>query len=367
MTTTPTAVSTPPATAASGAGSRAEAFAVKTMRVRQVRWEADGVISIELTMADGSPAPAWEPGAHIDVVLPSGLVRQYSLCGDPDDRSCLKVAVLREDRGRGGSRELHETQLVGKTLDIRGPRNHFRLRDADEYLLIAGGIGITPILTMLRHLDADGAAYKLVYGGRSRRTMAFLDELSDHGGVEVIAEDESGLPDLDAILDATSPGTEVWCCGPEGLLRAVEAAGRARGIPVHVERFGTQGPPKSRPVLGLAPTADSVEAAPAGDGAATGAAGDAEAADGAFQVELRQSGLTVDVDPDRSILEVVREHLPAVMSSCEEGFCGACETVVLEGVPDHRDDVLSDDERAANETMMICVSRACSKRLVLDL
>ena len=363
MTITPTAAGSAAASTPAGGSSRAESFAVKTMRVRQVRWEAEGVISIELVMADGSPAPAWEPGAHVDVVLPSGLVRQYSLCGDPADRSCLKVAVLRDANGRGGSRELHETPLVGRTLEIRGPRNHFKLGEADEYLLIAGGIGITPILTMLRHLDSDGAAYKLVYGGRSRSTMAFLDELAAYGGVEVVAEDESGLPDLDAVLDAASPGTEVWCCGPEGLLRAVEAAGKARGIPVHVERFGTQGPPRPR-------TSAPVSAA----GAATEVAGSdgvpangATVADGAFQVELRQSGMTLDVDPDRTILEVVREHIPTVISSCEEGFCGACETVVVDGIPDHRDDVLSDDERAANETMMICVSRACSKRLVLDL
>lgn len=351
-----TAVATSPTAARSD-----DRFAVREMRVRQVRWEADGVVSIELVCADGSPAPEWTPGSHIDLVLPSGLVRQYSLCGDPNDRSCLKVAVLREPHGRGGSRELHDSVLVGRTIGIRGPRNHFKLRDADEYLLIAGGIGITPILTMLRHIDREGAAYRLVYGGRSRATMAFLDELRGYGGVDVVPQDELGLPDLDAILDSAMPGTEVWCCGPEGLLRAVEAAGKARGIPVHVERFGTQGPPKE-------PTARSGPAAtPTAPGDEPADEQTATVADDTFQVRLQRSGITIDVDPDRTILDAVREHLPEVISSCEEGFCGACETRVIEGLPDHRDQVLDDTERAANESMMICVSRACSKKLVLDL
>jgi len=353
-----TTVAVPPTLAATD-----DPFAVREMLVRQVRWEADGVISVELACPDGSPVPAWTPGSHIDVVLPSGLVRQYSLCGDPADRSCLKVAVLREAQGRGGSRELHDSPLVGRTIGIRGPRNHFKLREADEYLLIAGGIGITPILTMLRHVDRDGAAYRLVYGGRTRATMAFLDELARYGGVDIVPQDERGLPDLDALLDSASPGTEVWCCGPEGLLRAVEAAGRARGIPVHVERFGTQAPPKQ-------PTAAPSQA-PGGDlvGDAAGDAGGTSqaTAQASFQVELRRSGITIDVDPDRTILDSVREHLPQVISSCEEGFCGACETRVIDGIPDHRDQVLDDTERAAGESMMICVSRSCSKRLVLDL
>jgi len=354
-------------TAPAGPAGAADRYTLREMRVRQVRWEADGVVSLELTCVDGSPAPEWTPGSHVDLVLPSGLVRQYSLCSDPADRSCLKVAVLRDAHGRGGSREVHETPLVGRTVGIRGPRNHFKLRDADEYLLIAGGIGITPVLTMARELDAQGAAWRLVYGGRSRATMAFLDELAElDGDVTVVPEDEAGLPDLDAVLDQAMPGTEVWCCGPEGLLRAVEAAGSARGIPVHVERFGTAGPKAA-----AVPSAAADVSAPAGSSAGVGApdsgAAAAQPADGAFEVELAQSGITLTVDPDRTILETVREHLPEVISSCEEGFCGACETPVLDGTPDHRDQVLDPVEREANETMMICVGRACSTKLVLDL
>jgi ferredoxin-NADP reductase len=335
-------------------------FALRTMVVRQVRYEADGVVSLQLRAEDGSPVPRWTPGAHIDLVLPSGLVRQYSLCGDPEDRSSLTVAVLLERDGRGGSREIHETQLVGRTVGVRGPRNHFRLREADEYLLVAGGIGITPLLAMARHLDAGGAAWRLVYGGRSRASMAFLDELAAYrGAVTVVPQDEAGFPDLDAILDATSPGTEVYCCGPEGLLRAVESAGAARGVPVHVERFGAATPAAAPLAAALSPapvTASPSAPTPPGPGV-----------DGTFEVELRRSGITVDVEPDRTILEVVRKHLPEVVSSCEEGFCGACETRVVEGVPDHRDQVLDPVEREANETMMICVGRSCTPRLVLDL
>jgi ferredoxin-NADP reductase len=275
------------------------------------------------------------------------------------------VAVLHERHGRGGSREIHETRLVGRTVGVRGPRNHFKLREADEYLLIAGGIGVTPLLAMARHLDAEGYPWRLVYGGRSRASMAFLTELSAFGGaVTVVPQDEQGLPDLDAILDDASPGTEVYCCGPEGLLRAVEAAGSARGIPVHVERFGTAGPAGTS----AAATAPVVAAAADEKPAAAGAeAAVAEPDVGTFQVELRRTGITVEVDPDRTILEAVREHLPEVISSCEEGFCGACETRVIEGVPDHRDQVLDPIERESNETMMICVGRSCTKRLVLDL
>ncbi|MEW2624110.1 PDR/VanB family oxidoreductase [Streptomyces sp. NPDC048106] len=316
-------------------------LAVREMLVRQVRWEADGVVSVELAPADGTPVPAWEPGAHLDLVLPSGTVRQYSLCGDPADRSRYTVAVLREERGRGGSREIHDTALVGRTIGVRGPRNHFPLREAGACLLIAGGIGITPLLAMARQLQQRGADWRLVYAGRSRRTMAFLDLLAEYGeAVRVVPEDEEGRLDLAALMASAVPGTEIWCCGPTGLLEAVENAARERDIPVHTERFTASGQ--------TPPAAD----APGGE---------------TFEVELRRSGRTVEVTPDRSVLDAVREHVPDVVSSCEEGFCGACETPVLEGIPDHRDEVLSDGERAENNTMMICVSRACSKRLVLDL
>ena len=317
---------------------------VRGLLLRRVSLEADGVISLQLVDPSGADLPAWEAGAHLELLLPSGLVRQYSLCGDPSDRSSYTVAVLEEPEGRGGSREVHASALVGTTVRVRGPRNHFPLVPAVRYLFVAGGIGITPLLAMARTAEAAGVPWSMVYGGRSRRSMAFVPELAALGEdrLELVPQDELGLPDLEAVLDAAGPGTQVYCCGPEGLIAAVEQRCRVRGIDevLHVERFG---------------------AAPAtGDGE-----GEQEAT--TFEVELRRSGLTLTVPADRTLIDVVRERVPEVMTSCEEGFCGTCETRVLEGVPEHHDTILSAAERAKGTTMMICVGRSASARLVLDL
>jgi ferredoxin-NADP reductase len=288
---------------------------------------ADDVVRLTLRSPDGGSLPPWEPGAHLDLVLP-GFVRQYSLCGDPSDASAYQVAVLREPDGRGGSAYLHSLH-VGDRVEVAGPRNHFPLVAAERYLFIAGGIGITPILPML---DRAGPDWQLVYGGRTRSSMAFTAELSVHGDrVSFRPQDEHGLLDLPALLAAAKPGTAVYCCGPEPLLAAVEALGPAD---LHVERF----------------------TALPDDGPRT-----------AFEVELAGSGRVLPVPADRSILEVVEEAGVQVLSSCREGTCGTCETGVLGGEPDHRDSVLTAEERAENEVMMLCVSRACSPRLVLDL
>jgi cytochrome P450/ferredoxin-NADP reductase len=299
---------------------------------------ADGVVTLALREIAGHPLPRWEPGAHVDLVLDGAPTRQYSLCGDQDDRREYRVGVLRDPAGRGSSLYVHDQLRVGDTVRVRGPRNNFPLVASPRYLFIAGGIGITPILPMIRAAEAAGADWELVYGGRRRDSMAFLDELGRYGDrVSVRPQDETGLLDLDALLGTPRPGTLVYCCGPEALLAAVEqrCAGWPRGA-LHVERFAP------RP-----------QAAPAR----------AEA----FEVVLEQSGLTLTVPPDRSILSVVDEAGVGVLSSCAEGTCGTCETAVLGGVPDHRDSVLSDDERQANDCMMICVSRARTDRLVLDL
>lgn len=298
---------------------------------------AEDVARLTLRRPDGEPFPSWEPGAHVDLVLAPGLVRQYSLCGDPSDRTALQVAVLRERDGRGGSRHVHERLAEGDDLVVRGPRNHFPLVDAERYLFIAGGIGITPIVPMLAAAEAAGADWRLVYGGRTRAAMAFLPELEGaYGGrVSVRPQDETGLLDLDALLAAPDDRTKVYCCGPEPLLAAVEERCRAwpRGA-LHVERF--------TPVEDAGPRAS-------------------------FEVELARSGRTLTVPPDKSILRVVEEAGISVLSSCREGTCGTCETEVLGGEPDHRDTVLTDDERASNEIMMICVSRSLGPRLILDL
>jgi ferredoxin-NADP reductase len=319
---------------------------LRQLLVKTVTWEADGVLSLRLVDPDGDELAAWEPGAHLDLVLPSGLVRQYSLCGRPDDRSAYTIAVLLETAGRGGSREVHETALVGKTVSARGPRNRFPLVDAQRYLFLAGGIGITPILSMAREVSARGADWRLAYGGRSRSSMAFVDELVElgHGRVDIVPHDERGILDLDALLVQAGPDTAVYCCGPEGLLAATEQRCRGGGtrLSLHVERFGAAG------------AAQATQ--PAADSGAT-----------AFEVELRRSGRVLTVPPDRSILDVVRDVVPETMSSCEEGFCGTCETRVLEGAPEHHDTILSDKERERGQTMMICVGRAKSSRLVLDM
>jgi len=282
---------------------------------------ADGVVQLRL---EGRDLPRWEPGAHIDLVLPSGLVRQYSLCGDPADSSSYTVATRLVEDGRGGSREVHELVGVGAELEVRGPRNRFPLVEAPAYVFVAGGIGITPVLPMLRALP-DGSNWRLLYAGRTRESMPFLDEIENLGAdrVTVVA----GLPDLDGELADLPEGAVVYCCGPEGLMAAV-----AERFPdVRLERF--------------APRASS-----------TGEA---------FEVELRRSGRTLTVPADSTVLAAVRAELPNTLYSCEQGFCGTCQQRVLEGEVEHRDELLTDAER--DGSMLICVSRARSERLVLDL
>ncbi|WP_328779292.1 PDR/VanB family oxidoreductase [Streptomyces canus] len=295
---------------------------------------ADGVLALTLRHPLGEQLPQWEPGAHIDVVLGPGLERQYSLCGDPADRTAWRIAVLREPAGRGGSAHVHEQLGQGDKVGVRGPRNHFTLRPAPRYRFIAGGIGITPILPMLAAAEAEGAEWTLLYGGRTRDSMAFTEELSRYGHrVTVAPQDESGLLDLASVLDGVPEGTLVYCCGPGPLLDAVEE--RCPAGLLHVERFT----PKEQPA------AENTE----------------------FEVELAQTGTTVTVAPDVSVLDAVRASGVEVLFSCTEGTCGTCETDVLDGTPDHRDSVLTDEERGAGETMMICVSRCRGKKLVLDL
>ncbi|WP_405513382.1 PDR/VanB family oxidoreductase [Streptomyces canus] len=312
-----------------------------TLTVAARTLAADGVVSLTLRRPDGGTLPAWTPGAHIDVLLDGdadGLVRQYSLCGRPADRGVWQIAVLREPEGRGGSAYVHDHLREDSTVRVRGPRNNFPLRPATRHLFVAGGVGITPILPMVEAAEAAGADWSLLYGGRTRTSMAFLDRLAPHGDrVLVRPQDEYGLLDLAAHLGVPKEGTLVHACGPEPLLRAVQeqCAGWPPGT-LGVERF--------------APVATT------GTGAAT-----------AFELELALSGLTLTVPPDRSVLETVEEAGVTVDSSCREGTCGTCETDVLDGTPDHRDSLLTEDERAAGDTMLICVSRSCGPRLVLDL
>lgn len=296
-----------------------------------------------ITLTLGSPypglLPVWEPGAHLDLLLGDGLERQYSLCGDPADRTSWTVAVLREPRGRGGSARIHDTVRVGTRVGVRGPRNRFALLPAPQYLFVAGGIGITPIVPMLASAQAAGRDWTLVYGGRSRASMAFAETLAEQYGERVLLrpQDEYGLLDLPTLLAPLDPRAAVYCCGPGPLLEAVEqqCARAARAAP-HVERFQAR----------VQRTADP---------------------DRAFTVELRRSGLTLTVPADASVLDTVRKAGVDVLFSCTEGTCGTCETDVLEGRPDHRDSLLTEAEREESRSLMICVSRCRGERLVLDL
>ena len=308
------------------------------VRVDGKQLVADGVVALTLREADGHPLPRWEPGAHVDLVIDGVHTRQYSLCGDVNDSDTWRLGILRDPNGSGASLYVHDRLTAGDIVRVRGPRNNFPLVDSPRYLFIAGGIGITPILPMIAAAEAADAEWELVYGGRQRASMAFLDELAVHGDkVAVRPQDETGLLDLDSLLEQPRVGTKVYCCGPEPLLAAVEQ--RCTGWPkgsLHVERFAAK--PLTEPVRRES-----------------------------FEVHLAQSALTVTVPPDRSILSVVEEAGVGVLSSCAEGTCGTCETPVLEGVPDHRDSVLNEEQRQAGDCMMICVSRACTPHLVLDL
>lgn len=309
-----------------------------TLRATQLTWESDRVLAVTLRALDGGALPAWTPGSHIDLQLPGGILRQYSLCGDPGDPSCYRIGVLREEQSRGGSEYVHEDLRPGTRVRVVGPRNRFAFDPAGGHVFIAGGIGITPLLPMIRAADAAGRPWRLLYAGRERRTLGFLSDLSGYGDrVEVFASDEGRFIDLAAVVAALDPGEHIHACGPEPLLAALEAECAPFPERLHIERFK----PKT--------TETPVEA-------------EAE-----LRVECRASGITLTVPPDRSILDSLEEAGIAVGSSCREGICGTCELRVLAGTPDHRDSILSPAEQAAGKTMMVCVSRAVTPELVLDI
>ena len=308
--------------------------------VTKIEEEADGVLSISMVPDIGYSVPEWQPGAHIDLVIneQAGLVRQYSLCGDVTRQQELKIAVLREPDGRGGSEQIHTKLRVGDRLLIAGPRNNFPLVEAEQYRMIAGGIGITPILPMLRELERTRKQWSLIYGGRKRESMAFLDELAGYGNkVAVYPENQSGILDLEAYIGTPQRGTVVYVCGPEALISAVETL--CQGWPegaLNLERFKPTDYTK------------------------------AQDSDEEFEVVLQQSGVTITVTKEESIADAVEKAGFYIPRSCDEGTCGTCLTNVLEGVPDHRDSFLRGNQRTENKVMTVCCSRARTKRLVLD-
>jgi ferredoxin-NADP reductase len=304
------------------------------VRVLQARLEAPGITSYLLGALDGSDLPQWAPGAHIDVHLPSGRVRQYSLCGDPADPATYRIAVLELPHGRGGSTEVHRELRPGTVLAVGPPRQEFTLVDSPRQVFVAGGIGITPLLPMVHEADRRGRDWTLVHAVRSPELAVFGEELEQYGDrVRIV----TGLLDVGVVAGATA-GAVVHACGPAGMLDALAdamgAAGRADDL--HLERF-------------------TATAAPVAAGTEN------------FEVELARTGGVVTVGPGETVLEAIRAAGVDHPSSCEMGFCGTCETKVLRGDVDHRDDLLTPEEKAAGATMMICVSRAACPRIVLDI
>jgi ferredoxin-NADP reductase len=308
-----------------------------TLRLRRLGWEADGVLSLDLVAPDATPLPAFTPGAHVDLHMPDGQVRQYSLCGDPADRSTYRVAVRAVEGGRV-SRAIHRDLRPGALLTVGLPRNNFPLLPSPQYLFVAGGIGITPLLPMMRVASRQGSVWSLLFCARRAADAPFLNEARALGGSVIVHESDAGTRlDVAARLQDVPEATLLYCCGPDRLMTAVEDATRhwPEGT-VHFEWFT----PKARP-------ADEVS--------------------GGFELVCAQSGLTLTVPPARSVLDILTEAGITVPTSCEQGICGTCECRVLAGEVDHRDSILSASEQAANQTMMVCVSRAKSNRLVLDL
>jgi ferredoxin-NADP reductase len=306
---------------------------VLELQVVGLRRESDCVLSIELADSERRRLPSWEPGAHIDLGLPEHL-RQYSLIGDPARHDSYHLAVLREHISTGGSQYVHEKLRPGEAVEVGGPRNHFPLVDAGRYILIAGGIGITPLMSMAAQLDEKGQDWQLHYGGRSRRSMAFLSELRRYGErVQIQPFEERGHLDLDTILGEPAGDVAIYCCGPSGLLEAVEQKCTAWPAgALHVERFSAR-------------TLDDEELR-------------------SFDLILERSGLRIPVPANVTALDALEESAVDVPNACRSGVCGSCEIRVLEGQPHHR---YSLTEPGRTDMFMPCVSRARSRELRVDL
>lgn len=307
---------------------------------RQVVAHDENVVALTLVAADGAPLPRWHPGAHIDVHLPSGLLRQYSLCGDPDVDGSYRIAVRCIPDGGGGSVEMHGL-AIGDTVATHGPRNAFPLTvpgygsPAHRFRFVAGGIGITPILPMLALAERLGVDWSMVYAGRSRDSLPFVEELSRFGDrIEVRTDDVGGVPAAAELLGDCPDGTTVYACGPAPMLTAIRAqlVGRDE-VELHFERFAAP------------PVVDGRE----------------------FTVSIASTGQEVVVGADETLLTALRRADVATPYSCQQGFCGTCRTQVRSGAVDHRDTLLTDPERDGG-MMLVCISRAANgERLVLDL
>lgn len=316
---------------------QARADDLMTLRLASIHYLARDTLAYAFERPDGAPLPSGAPGAHIGLHLPNGLVRQYSLLDGSTDPRFYQVGVKRDARSRGGSQYMHEQLRPGDLVQIEAPRNNFPLdENAAHTVLIGGGIGITPILCMARRLTALERPMSLYYSCRERVDAAFVEELAGFADMHLHIDAEAGgVLDIAALVNRQPPGTHFYCCGPGPMLAAFEAAtGSLPRAQVHVEYFTAK---------------------------------QEAALEGGYTVELRRSGKSFAVPGGKTILNVLREAGIDVAYSCEEGVCGACETRVLEGQPDHRDAILSEPEKAANNTMIICCSGCKGDRLVLDL
>lgn len=315
----------------------------RKLRVTAAIWEAEGIHSYELRDPEGGELAPFTAGAHIDLHLLNGMVRSYSLVNSQDDKKRYVIAVQRDRASRGGSTWVHDRLKIGDMITVAGPRNNFPLaEDAAQSLFIAGGIGITPLWSMIQRLSSLKKPFELYYCVRTRKEAALLEKLQEATklpGAKIVfnfdGEPGGKMLDIKAVIAGAAPATHVYCCGPLPMLAAFEEA--AKGLPserVHLEYFTAK---------------------------------EAPAAEGGFTVVLARSGKTFQIAPGKTILETLIDAGLDVPSSCLEGVCGTCETKVLEGVPDHRDVVLTEAERKASKTMMICCSGSKSEKLVLDL
>jgi ferredoxin-NADP reductase len=327
----------------------------RTMVIADRAQECDEVVSLRLTAPHGGTLRPWHPGAHIQLELPSGKIRHYSLNGDPADRAAYRIAVRRITNGGGGSAEIHDALPPGTEVRVAGPFNAFPFAAEPSVLFIAGGIGITPILPMARKAAALGLNWRLIYTGRSRDTMPFLAEAEALGGVnldgdrvEIRTDEETGRPDPVELIGRAPAGAVAYVCGPAPLLAGIRAAADA-AVSASTVSAGTV---PSRTLRGL--HFERFTAPPIVDGHP-------------FEVELKRSGTVLPVAASQSVLSVLRAHNPATPYSCQQGFCGTCRQRVLSGTVDHRDQRLNSSEQAAGD-MLVCVSRAPQgERLVLDL
>ncbi|WP_454621218.1 PDR/VanB family oxidoreductase [Bradyrhizobium cenepequi] len=311
--------------------------------MRRISYEAERINSYELVAPGGGDLAAFTAGSHIDLHLLNGMIRSYSLVNDPSERHRYVVAVNKDAGSRGGSSFIHDTLRSGDIVTISYPRNNFILDEAAAHsVLIAGGIGITPLLSMIRRLETLGRSWELFYTVRTRSAAAFLDELhalrpdvQQNIHVNFDQEPAGRMLDLTAIVADAPADAHLYCCGPVSMLEAFEAAtSEWPAAHVHVEYFKA----KEKPAV-----------------------------EGGFQVRLARSGQTLTVEPGKTILEALLDAGITANYACSEGVCGTCETRVIEGIPDHRDQFLSSEERAGNMTIMICCSGSKSSTLVLDL